>query len=326
MIKVSVIVPIYQVAAYIERCARSLLEQTLENVELIFVDDCSPDESMQILQTVLAEYPERRVKVRVVRHVGNQGLPAARNTGLALAEGKYIFHFDSDDWAENTLLERLYDAAEEADADFVWCDWYLAFPQNRRLMKQPSFETPREALRGVLAGAMKYNVWNKLVRKELYTQNGILFPAGHAMGEDMTMVRLLACAKRVAYVPEALYNYAKREGEAFTNGWSKQHLDDLFYNTDVTIQFLKERFGEEIEREAAWFQLNAKYSFLISKDYGLYRLWQQHYREAHAHIWTNSYSSFRCKLLQYAAAKHQYWILYLHYQLLYKFIYGVIYK
>lgn len=126
MIKVSVIVPIYQVAAYIERCARSLLEQTLENVELIFVDDCSPDESMQILQTVLAEYPERRVKVRVVRHVGNQGLPAARNTGLALAEGKYIFHFDSDDWAENTLLERLYDAAEEADADFVWCDWYLA--------------------------------------------------------------------------------------------------------------------------------------------------------------------------------------------------------
>lgn len=326
MKKVSVIVPIFNVAAYIERCVRSLFGQTLADVEFVFVDDCSPDESMQILQTVLAAYPERRAMVKIVRHAENLGLPAACNSGLAMAEGEYIFHFDSDDWAEPTLLERLYEAAEKQKADFVWCDWFLAFPQSRRLMKQPQYATPREALRGMLAGVMKYNVWNKLIRKELYTKNGILFPAGHGMGEDMTIIRLLACAKRIAYVPEALYNYAKREGEAFTNGWSERHLVDVLHNTGETIRFLKKRLGEDIEKETAWFQLNVKYPFLISKDAALYRLWQQYYPEANAYIWSNRHSSFRAKVLQYAASKRQYWIPYLHYQLLYKFIYGVIYK
>ena len=89
---VSVIIPIYNVECFITRCATSLLEQTLQEVEFIFVDDATPDNSIHLLQEVLERYPKRKEQVKLIRHVINQGLPAARNIGLAVASGEYIFH------------------------------------------------------------------------------------------------------------------------------------------------------------------------------------------------------------------------------------------
>ena len=87
-ILVSVIVPVYKVEAFIERCIRSLMEQTLQETEFIIVDDCSPDNSISVVQTVIHDYPERRKQVQLIRHEANKGLPAARNSGLAVASGE----------------------------------------------------------------------------------------------------------------------------------------------------------------------------------------------------------------------------------------------
>lgn len=193
---VSVIIPVYNVGKFIERCVRSLMEQTMDNVEYIFVDDASPDNSIQILQKVLADYPNRRDNVRILTHAENKGLPAARNTGLAVATGEYIFHCDSDDFVEPDMLEQLYGKAIECDADIVWCDWYLTFEKSERYMKQPAYDTPLEALKAMLGGAMKYNVWNKLIRRTLYVENSVEFPAGYGMGEDMTIMMLLRMHKK----------------------------------------------------------------------------------------------------------------------------------
>lgn len=111
--KVSVIIPIYNVAAYIARCVRSLLGQTLDDVEFIFVDDCSSDDSIFILEAVIKEFPKRAETIKLIRHSQNMGLPAARNSGLEMAEGEYIFHCDSDDWLESTALENLYYVAQQ---------------------------------------------------------------------------------------------------------------------------------------------------------------------------------------------------------------------
>lgn len=179
---ISVIIPIFRVEAYIERCARSLMEQTLEEVEFIFVDDCSPDGSVDVLQRVIADYPEREGQVRIIRHERNRGLPAARNTGLTEATGEYIFHCDSDDFIERDAVEKMYEIAKKEDADIVYTDWYLDISPSQgpsltppvggrtsvRYMRCPTYSTPKEALRGLLHGTMKYNVWNKLVRKSLY--------------------------------------------------------------------------------------------------------------------------------------------------------------
>lgn len=106
MSKVSVIVPIYGVEKYIERCARSLFEQTLDDIEYIFVDDCSPDKSIEILNAVIADYPQKIPYIKIIQHKKNKGLPLARRSGWKAATGEYIANCDSDDWVDSALFEK----------------------------------------------------------------------------------------------------------------------------------------------------------------------------------------------------------------------------
>lgn len=133
--KVSVIIPIYKVEKFIGRCVRSLMEQTFCDVEYIFVNDATPDSSMEVLASVMTCYPDKKDCIKILNHEENKGLPAARNTGLAVAVGNYIFHCDSDDFVEADMLEELYVRAQKIDADIVWCDWFLTFETNERYMK-----------------------------------------------------------------------------------------------------------------------------------------------------------------------------------------------
>ena len=120
--KVSVIIPVYGVEKYIERCARSLFEQTLEDIEYIFVDDCTPDNSISILRKVLSEYPNREKQVKILHHDKNKGLAKARQTGLKIASGEYIAHCDSDDWVDKDLYKVLYNQAVNLKSDMIAFD------------------------------------------------------------------------------------------------------------------------------------------------------------------------------------------------------------
>lgn len=322
---VSVIIPIYNVERFIGHCAESLFRQTLQEVEFIFVNDASPDNSIDILREVIAKFPKRIPQAKILTHAHNKGLPSARNTGLQAATGKYVFHCDSDDFVEPDMLEQLYNKAEKEQADIVWCDWYLTFKKNERYMKQPSFSTWEEAIKGVLTGKMKYNVWNKLAKRELYINNGIVFPDGHGMGEDMTMIRLMACAKKVAYVPKAFYHYIKINAGAFTNQYSDKQKTDMIHNTSETCEFIEKRFPNELEEELACFKLNVKYPFLIGADKKNYDLWRSYFRETDAFIGSKQ-MGLRSRLLQKAALHHLDIFLKLHYWLIYKVIYGVLYR
>lgn len=324
MIKVSIIVPVFGVEFFIGRCVDSLMQQTLSEVEYIFVDDVTPDKSMAVLEDTLSRYPKRMEHVKILHHQKNQGLPAARNTGLAVATGEYVFHCDSDDFVEPDMLEKMYLAAKAKDADLVWSDWYLSYQNKERYMKQPDYSSAEDALRGVLAGAMKYNVWNKLVRRSLYSDNGISFPAGFGMGEDMTMIRLLACADKVAYVPEAFYHYVKMNTGAMTAMWSEKHLKDLQHNVQQTVDFVLTQKGSAIDLYIAFFKLNVKLPFLISDDRNLYRLWQDWYPESNAFIWQNKDICLRTRVLQLMAGWHQFWVVWLYYKIVQQGIYSYI--
>ena len=325
-VKVSVIVPIYKVEPFIKRCANSLFEQTLQNVEYIFVDDATPDNSIHLLKEVVAFYPNRNEQIHIIHHKVNKGLPAARNTGLEMVSGEYIFHCDSDDYVEPDMLEKLYQKAEETNADMVWCDWFLTFAEKERYMKQPSFDTPLEALKAMLSGGMKYNVWNKLVRSSLYVENDIKFPAGFGMGEDMTMMMLFVHAKKVAYVPQAFYHYVKLNTGAFSQTYSEQHLTELKHNIQRICDYMQTVLGDKVEQELAFFKLDAKFPFLISNDSKKYILWKEWYPEVNSYILKNKNVSLRSRFLQWFAWKGQFWLVRLHYYLLYKFVYGIIYK
>lgn len=293
-IKVSVIVPFLKVEAFIARCARSLMEQTLQEVEFIFVDDASPDRSAEILREAVAGSGR---DVKILSHPENKGLPAARNTGLSAARGKYVFHCDSDDYLEPAMLEKLYLAAEAARADIAYCDFWLDFGDTRRLMPARGFGDAATMLReGFLAGTLKYNVWNKLARRSLY--EGISFPEGHSMGEDMTMMMLASRAGAVVHVAEPLYHYMKTNDGALTTGFSDKALEDLRFNTDRVLDFLGPLDGDWAE----FFKLNVKLPFLFTGEKRDWRNWRSWYPEANRFIGRNKALPFRTRMVQHFAA------------------------
>ncbi len=323
--KISVIAPVYGVERFIVRAAESMMKQTLRDVEFIFVDDCTTDGSVDVLRKVVECYPWR--EVHILRHDVNCGLPAARNTGLDIARGEYIFHWDSDDFAEPDMLESLYDVAKASGADYVWCDWFLTFGTNSRIMPQPSATTPREALSIALAGGMKYNVWNKLVSRRLYFETGIRFPHGRSMGEDMTMIKLLVHATVVGHMAKPLYHYIRTNTGAMTQVYSSRHLEELQCNTADLCDYLRAEVTDgAIEQEINWFKLNVKLPFLFTGRKDDLRLWRSWYKEADAYIMSNHRQAFRTRLLQWTAAHHLSLINLLYNALIYKVIYGVIYR
>ena len=124
MVKVSVIIPVYGVEKYIERCAKSLFEQTLHDIEYLFIDDCSPDNSIKILESLLDSYPSRKANTRILKMSTNSGQAAVRMRGMKEATGEYLIHCDSDDWVDHQMYEKMYNYAKSNDYDMVWCDYY----------------------------------------------------------------------------------------------------------------------------------------------------------------------------------------------------------
>lgn len=325
--KVSVIVPIYKVEDFISRCANSLLRQTMTDLEYIFVNDATPDASVEKLLEVLQQYPERSAKVKIVHHEKNKGLPSARNTGLSIATGEYVFHCDADDYVDSIMLETLYNAAVNNNADIVYCDWYLSFNKTERYMRQPKYDSPCEAVKAMLGGAMKYNVWNKLVKKAVYENNKLLFPDGYGMGEDMTMIIAFINATRIKYVHKAFYHYVKTNTSAFTQSFSHKNLVDLQYNVSRVENEIHKHYGTSLEKELAFLKLETKFPLLImGTNHEQYREWTALYPESNKYIWQNKYISFRSRMLEWLACKRQWWLVELYYLLVIRFVYGVLYK
>lgn len=208
MPKVSVIIPIYGVEKYIERCARSLFEQTLDDMEFIFVDDCTIDNSISILETVLRDYPNRISQTRILHHEKNMGLPYARQTGIKVASGDFIAHCDSDDWVARDMYSDMYKKALCDIADVVVCDYYNAYSNGNNIISLPHSEyTKDEYIIKMMSMQSSWAVWNKLVNRKLY-DNAILYPK-HSMAEDMVLsIQLIIKANRISFVKIPHYYYA----------------------------------------------------------------------------------------------------------------------
>lgn len=205
MPKVSVIVPVYGVEKYIERCARSLFEQTLDNIEYLFIDDCTPDHSIEILQRVLEEYPHRLSQVILHRMEQNSGQAAARKWGMQNATGEYIIHCDSDDWVEIDMMKSLYDIALKENSCVVISDYNNTDGTNTSLRKGAYNIDVKSVKNDMLSQRISWALWNKLVKRELIKD--IEWPESN-MGEDMAMVfQILNKCNRIAYIERPLYNY-----------------------------------------------------------------------------------------------------------------------
>lgn len=325
--KISVIVPIYGVEKFIRRCAESLLSQTLEGVEYIFVNDATKDNSIKVLHEVIETYKNRSLDIKIINHPINRGLPAARNTGLRVATGEYIYHCDSDDFLESNALELYYNAAITKNADFVWSDYYISYGSKEIYKKQPDCSSISDVLDATLSGKMKYNVWNKLVRRTVYVQNEILFPEGYSMGEDMTMIKLMSCSGNVAYVNEALYHYVQLNSSSMMqNCFSDNHIRALKHNCEDVVAYLKKKYADDYNVSIYSFALLIKWPFLTTSDRSLYEVWSSWIPEANEYIWKDAGVSKRIKFVEWLASKKMFTLVQLHYWVVIRFYYSIRYR
>lgn len=240
MYKVSVVIPIYNVEKYIARCARALFKQTLDAIEYIFVNDCTPDRSMQILQSVIQEYPNRSKDVIIINHEHNRWIAAARNSGRDAATGSFIIFCDSDDWPEKDMYELLYDSVIEHQADIAICDWNEVYADKIERTFTPHIQSSKKCMEYVLTGRMHGSLCNKLIRRSLYTEYRIACKEGVNYCEDLYVIyKLLFYAKSITYVDVALYNYFKENENSYTTAklsiQSQQGLVELIKDINLFI-------------------------------------------------------------------------------------------
>lgn len=244
---VSVLVPVYGVEKHIARCAHSLFGQTYDNIEFIFVNDCTKDASMDILSDVIQLYPERKSSCIIISHEENQGLAAARYTGIKHASGDFIMHVDSDDYLEKEAVSILVNAAINKKADIVIGGSYSDFPDKRVMNDFPSNVEKDELLRNILHLKVAPSIWGKLYSSKLYAPGNDILPlVGVNHGEDFaTVPRLIYYAERIAYVDKPLYNYVLYNSNSYTKNFTERSMNSVIVATDKLIDFFHDKLPAE---------------------------------------------------------------------------------
>ncbi len=268
--KVSIIVPIYKGEKYIERCVVSLFEQDFEAIEYIFVNDCSPDNSIKIVEETIEKYPQRKPNCKIIHHEFNQGLGQARLTGLENASSPYIIHLDNDDWCEWDMISSLYNKAIETNADIVGCDYFVNY-ENKELYKKENYsEDLFTNQQNLWKGSLHPGNWNKLVKRNLYYDNAIFPNSKNSVIEDYFLTaRLFAVAKNIAYVPKAFLHYWQENNNSIckTIKLQEKNLKELRWCFDFLTQFLKERSIFEKYQDSFYLKMSSYFLWLNSGIY-----------------------------------------------------------
>lgn len=239
--KVSVLVPVYGVENYVAHCVTSLMEQTYGDVEYIFVDDCTPDASVERLREVVARYPERQPQVRIITHERNLGSGAVRQTALGAATGEAVVFVDSDDYVDPHLVEALVAEMEHSGADVV--DGGFGIVTKGKVVKEhmPPMVSDKGYLKTVLCQNVEPNrIWGRLIKRSLFVDSDIRFTQGIDYCEDFSVLpRLLASARR-SWVSQCLYFYRDDNPQSYTNNISTRNAVSFLKAQSVVGSFFKD--------------------------------------------------------------------------------------
>lgn len=230
MPKVTVIVPVYNVEKYVAKCLDSLLAQTLDEIEIIVVNDGATDGSKEILLEYANKYPE---KIKYLEKE-NGGLSDSRNYGVPYAKGEYIAFLDSDDYIEPEMYEKLYAKAKQEDSDMVECDFYWEYPNKQKLDTKESYQGKKEML--VKARVV---AWNKLWKTELIQKAKVLFPKGYRYEDVEFFYQMIPFIEKVSFVKEPFIHYVQREGSISNS--QNERTAEIFEVLEHVISYYKER-------------------------------------------------------------------------------------
>ncbi len=295
MPKVTVIITIYNRERFIADCARSLFEQTLDDVEFLFVDDASTDNSVSVLEEVIAEYPTRKEMIHVLQMEQNGGRAVARQTGIDHATGEYVIHVDSDDWVDADMLELLYTKAKETDADIVGCNITHEYKTYQKIFRQTYYETMDDNIRGLLNGKIFPSLCTSLTRTSLIKENHIIFPQGIDTGEDLLFnLQLYLHANKVIGIDAPSYHYRHTE-ESGSFKHTEKSIKSVIEVARRIDELMKEAGNyERFKYDILFRKFSMKSALVITFDNeDNNQAWLHLFPETHPYIW--SYKQFEWK-------------------------------
>ena len=285
--KLSIIIAVYNCEKYIEACACSLFEQTLNDIEYIFVNDATPDNSISILKRTIEKYPNLKPLVKIINLEKNGGVSNARKTGIEHATGEYVIHTDSDDWVDLDMYERLYHKAKETNADIVGCNFLHEFTDIKYVFHQQYADTIEENISRLINGRIFPSLCTSLTRRSLIIDNGITFPEGLNMGEDLFFnLQLYLHANKIVSMDWAPYHYRHTDSSSCVQR-TRNSIDSDIAIAGKIEEFMRERnqfakYAKDIEFRKFFSKLPLIHDL---NNESLYQEWLYIYPETNINIW-----------------------------------------
>ena len=239
MPEVSVIVPVYNVEKYLEKCLNSLVNQTLDNIEIIIVNDGTKDNSEEIIKKFIEKYPQKIVYLKKE----NGGLSDARNFGIPYAKGEYIAFLDSDDYVEKDIYKEMYELAKKENSDMVECDFLWEYPDKTREDIGQVYNGKKEMLEKVRVVA-----WNKLIRRSILEKTQIQFPKGLRYEDVEFTYKLIPHLNKISFLKKPYIHYIQRENSI--SNVQNERTKEIFTVLDNVITYYTENnFYDEYKEE-----------------------------------------------------------------------------
>ena len=241
MSKLSLIIPVYNVEKYLERCLESVVNQTFKDIEIIIVNDGSTDNSKSIIEKYLKQYPE---KIKYYEKE-NGGLSSARNYGLKYATGEYVAFLDSDDYVEPTMYEEMYNTAKKENSDMVECDFMWEYPDKIVHDIGSFYEGKKETIEKARVVA-----WNKLIKREIIEREKLEFPFGLRYEDVEFFYKLVPYLNNISFVKKEFIHYVQRNNSIANT--QNIRTKEIFIVLDNVIEYYKklgiyEEYKEELE-------------------------------------------------------------------------------
>lgn len=308
---VSVVIPVWGSVLYVKRTFTTLFEQTYGNIEYIVVNDCTPDSSMQIIESLLDLYPSRKSQVQIVSHCKNLGLAAARQSGLQRAIGDYIIFVDSDDYFEPFFIKEMVKKAQDTESDIVLCDYYTSYAFKELYVSQKFEGVGVDLCRAILLGTRQGFVWNKLIRRRIFVEHNINFYSGVNMWEDISVTfRASYYSSKVSYVPMALIHYNQENQNSYSvNRVSAKSLEDMIRVVEIVSDFFVTHTLKDKNDILTKLKLRAKFYCLINADKKSRKRFNELYPEIKWHCFYKSLHPIYANVILIAASLNFYSVI-----------------
>ena len=312
---VTYIIPIYNVSDYIVKSVRSLLEQSYSNIEYIFINDCSSDDSEIKLRRTIEEFPERCDNIKIITNKQNLGSATSRNIGLDTAQGEYVMFADSDDWIFMDYVESMVRQIDSGSYDIVYCDYFESYNNHDNRICQAYGQDNIECIRAMLGRGMHGSTCNKIYRRSFLLASKQRFIDGADLFEDVSWnIRLFACTKQISYLSQAFYHYVQYNNNSIIKSMSstekkRNRALQRIENVRVACDYLLSLgFSARLSREINEWKLMAKNDLIDEKDRSSLQSWIKTFPEADSAIISCNKITWNYKLLLLSLHYKRIWL------------------